>query len=448
MSETTDPGSSTPAEPDDESADELGVGDEVVVEAGAIAHGGFVVARHEGRVLFVRHALPGEEVRARVTEGGPGDRFLRADAVEVLRASPERVAAPCPYAGPGLCGGCDFQHVALPEQRRLKAAVVREQLERLAHLDVDVTVEPVPGDDAGLRWRTRTEFAVDAAGRAGMRRHRSHDLIAVEDCLIADERVIGTGVLAGHWPDEKVVDVVAPSEGPTVVVRVPSDEGDVPVVTERVAAQSLSREFDVSARGFWQVHPGAAATFVDAVIAGLDPQPGERCLDLYAGVGVFASALAEAVGPTGQVLAVESDATAVAQARINVAGTPWVHYVQGRVDHVFGVESTGRVAGSRRGGRRRPKPRRAHADLPPTADLVVLDPPRTGAGKAVVGAVTALRPRALAYVACDPAALARDTSYLSERGWALRSLRAFDAFPMTHHIECVAIFEPATREAT
>jgi len=424
-------------------ADGLTVGGEVEVEAGPIAHGGFVVARHEGRVLFVRHAIPGERVRARVTEGGPGDRFLRADAVEVVDASPERVAPPCPYAGPGLCGGCDFQHVALPEQRRLKAAVVEEQLRRLAHVEREVVVEPVPGDTEGLRWRTRTEFAVDGAGRAGMRRHRSHDVLPVDDCLIAGERVVGTGVLHGNWAGEKVVDVVAPTDGPAVVVRVPSDEADAPVVTETVAAQALSRDFDVSARGFWQVHPGAAATFVDAVVEGLRPREGERCLDLYAGVGVFASALAEAVGPTGQVVAVESDATAVAQARLNVERTPWVHYVQGRVDHVFGVESTGRVAGSRR-GRRRGAPRRPHGDLPPSADVVVLDPPRTGAGRAVVEAVVALSPRALAYVACDPSAMARDTAYLLERGYALTSLRAFDAFPMTHHVECVAIFEPST----
>ena len=425
-------------------ADVLAVGDEVDVEAGPIAHGGFVVARHEGRVLFVRHAIPGERVRARVTEGGPGDRFLRADAVEVFEPSPERVEPPCPYAGPGLCGGCDFQHVALPEQRRLKAAVVEEQLRRLAHVEREVVVEPVPGDVAGLRWRTRTEFAVDEGGRAGMRRHRSHDLIPIDDCLIAQERIVGSGVLQAHWSGEKAVDVVAPAAGPPVVVPVPSGERDAPTVVEKVAAQSLSRTFDVSARGFWQVHPGAAATFVDAVVDGLRPQEGERCLDLYAGVGVFASALAEAVGPSGQVVAVESDPTAVAQARLNVEPTPWVHYVQGRVDHVFGVESTGRVAGSRK-GRRRSAPRRPHGELPPTADLVVLDPPRTGAGRAVVDAVVALGPRAMAYVACDPAALARDTAYLQERGYARESLRAFDAFPMTHHVECVAIFERAER---
>ena len=160
---------------------ELAVGDEVEVTIGPVAHGGHCVARHEGRVVFVRHALPGERALVRVTEAKAGQRFVRADAVDVLEASPHRVEPPCPYAGPGLCGGCDFQHVDLAEQRRLKAAVVREQFARLARRDVEVEVEPVPGDRAGLGWRTRVEFAIDSQGAPGLRRHRSHDVLAVQD---------------------------------------------------------------------------------------------------------------------------------------------------------------------------------------------------------------------------------------------------------------------------
>ena len=129
---------------------------------GPVAHGGHCVARHEGRVVFVRHSLPGERVVVRVTEDRhPG--FCRADAIEVLEASPSRVERPCPYSGPGLCGGCDWQHVDPAEQRRLKADVVREQLARLAGLDdVAVTVEELPGGP--LRWRSRARFAVDRTG--------------------------------------------------------------------------------------------------------------------------------------------------------------------------------------------------------------------------------------------------------------------------------------------
>jgi len=170
------------------------VGTEAVVEVGPVAHGGHCVARLDGRVVFVRHALPGERVRVTITEGDDDSRFLRGDAVAVLDSSPERVEAPCPYAGPGRCGGCDFQHADLAYQRQLKAEVVREQFQRLAHLEVEVTVEALPGDDSGLRWRSRVEFAVDADGRAGLRQHRSHAILPVADCLIADQRIIDSGV--------------------------------------------------------------------------------------------------------------------------------------------------------------------------------------------------------------------------------------------------------------
>lgn len=431
----------------------LAHGQVVEVEVGAVAHGGHCVARHDGQVLFVRHTAPGERVRAVVTETGPGGRFVRADTVEVLRASPARVAPPCPYAA--RCGGCDFQHLTLAHQRELKSAVVREQFARLARLDVDVVVEPLPGSSDGLGWRTRVEYAVDAAGRPGLHPHRSHAVLPIERCLLAAPGVAEADALHRLWPQQSAVDVVAPAVGDPVMVAVPSDVPG-PIVTEHVAAQwgperqSFTHDFEVAARGFWQVHPAAASTVVAAVLAGLDPRPGERALDLYAGVGVFAAALAERVGPTGQVIAVESDPAAVACGRHNLADWPWALMVQGRVDAVFGVAARPRRgAGSRRGRTRggagassAAAPGRAPL-IPDSADLVVLDPPRTGAGRGVAAAVAALGPRVAAYVACDPAALARDAAFLHEEGYRLAGLTAYDAFPMTHHVECVAIFRPA-----
>lgn len=408
------------------------VGERFEVEVGPVAHGGHCVARHAGQVVFVRHALPGERVRAQVTEGREGDRFLRADAIEVCRAAPERVSPPCPWAGPARCGGCDWQHTTIEHQRELKAAVVREQLQRLAGLDLPVTVQPVPGDTGGLRWRTRVEFAVDATGRAGLRRHRSHDVVDIDDCLIATEAVAGSGVLGRSWPGSTSVDVVEPSAaegaegaddfraGAAVVVPVPQGEARAPVVTEHVSAGDWSRDLRVSARGFWQVHPGAASTFVAEVLAGLEPRGGERAVDLYCGVGLFAAALADAVGPDGDVLAVESDAAAARRAEENLASVAApVELRRGRVHRVL-------------------RPLVAQGV---TADLVVLDPPRSGAGRAVITDVAALRPRRVAYVACDPAALARDLAYAREAGYGIRSLQAFDAFPMTHHVECIAVLE-------
>ncbi|MEP6855687.1 MAG: TRAM domain-containing protein [Pedococcus sp.] len=419
---------------------DLRVGDEVEVEVGPIAHGGFCIARHEGRVVFVRHALPGERVRVRVTEARDGQRFVRADCVAVLTASEHRVTAPCPYAAPGLCGGCDFQHVQVAHQRDLKAMVVREQFSRVAKLEVEVVVEPVPGDHDGLGWRTRVEFAVDEVGRAGLRQHRSHDVVPVDTCLIADARILATGVLRGHWDGEQAVDVVAPSEGEAVVVRVPSGEAEAPTVVEHVEGGSFVADFEVAARGFWQVHPGAAGTFVETVLGMLRPGEGETALDLYSGVGLFAAALGEAVGPQGKVVAVESDSGAVAAAAGNLAQYPSVLAIRARVDDAFGVARASRSGPDGRRGQRSRKLRR-HPLLPLAVDLVVLDPPRTGAGKDIVAQVAGLSPRAVAYVACDPAALARDTSYLRGAGYELRELRAFDAFPMTHHVECVALFE-------
>jgi tRNA/tmRNA/rRNA uracil-C5-methylase (TrmA/RlmC/RlmD family) len=345
------------------------VGERYDAVVGPVAHGGHFVARvgAENRVVFVRHALPGERVVLVVTEGTDGDRFWRADAVEVLEPSPDRVAPPCPYAGPDRCGGCDFQHVALDRQRSLKGEVVREQLARLAGLAVDVTVEPVPGDVDGLRWRTRQRYVQLPGEHHGMRKHRSHEVVEVDDCLIA-------GPPASH-----VVDDI---------------------------------DFGVEDHGFWQVHPGAPEVLVSTVLSYLEPQPGESVLDLYAGVGLFARFLSDAVGDPSLVTMVEGDRRACAHAEANVPGAT---VLQGDVGAVL----TGL----------RPDP----------VDLVVLDPPREGARRAVVDAVVARRPRAVAYVACDPAALARDVAIFAEHGFGLEGVRAFDLFPMTHHVECVAL---------
>ena len=256
---------------------------------------------------------------------------------------------------------------------------------------------------------------MDAAGRAGLRRHRAHEVIPVTECPIADPRILATDVLTRGWSGLRALDVVAASaQDGAVVVPVPGTE--VPVVRERVTAGSWTGEFEVSARGFWQVHPGAAATLVDRVLDGLAPRPGERVLDLYAGVGLFAAAFADAVGADGRVVAVEGDPLACDLARRNVAQRPWVRVIPGRVEDAL-------------------------PDDP--VDLVVLDPPRTGAGRGVVEAIAGLGPRQVAYVACDPAALARDLACAQAVGYELGELTAYDAFPMTHHVECIAILRPS-----
>ncbi|GBP98715.1 methyltransferase domain-containing protein [Streptomyces spongiicola] len=431
------------------------VGQEYEVEVGPVAHGGHCVARTDaGRVLFVRHALPGEKVVARITDGEEGSRYLRADAVRVLEASKDRVEAPCPYAGPGRCGGCDWQHAKPGAQRRLKGEVVAEQLKRLAGLTPeeagwDGTVMPADGDKlpAGEvpAWRTRVQYAVDDQGRAGLRRHRSHEVEPVEHCMIAAPGVSELGVEKRNWKGMSAIEAIAatgsrdrqvvltPRPGarlpiveldrPVSVLRVHEGDGSVHRVHGRpfVRERADDRTYRVGTGGFWQVHPKAAQTLVEAVMQGLMPRRGETALDLYCGVGLFAGAIAQRVGEGGAVLGIESGKRAAEDARHNLQDLPRVRIEQGKVESVL--------------------PRTGITE----ADLVVLDPPRAGAGKSTVAHVSGLGARRIAYVACDPSALARDLGYFRENGYRVRTLRAFDLFPMTHHVECVAILEPAEK---
>ncbi|MFG1951274.1 class I SAM-dependent RNA methyltransferase [Micromonospora sp. NPDC048830] len=394
----------------------------------AVAPGGHCVARVDGQVVFVRHALPGERVVAEVTEVHRG--FVRADAVTVLDAAPQRVEPPCPYAKPGRCGGCDLQHVAPEAQLDWKAAVVREQLTRLAGLtdaEVDrlgVRVAALPGGPLG--WRSRVRYAVDAAGRAGLLKHRSHEVVPIDRCLIAHPAIQELPVLpptGARWPDADAVETVASTGGDVTVAALA--EGVPTVVSGPAAVREVAagRRWTVPASGFWQVHPAAADTLVDAVLDLLDPRPGESAWDLYGGAGLFAAALAGRVGPDARITLVESAEHGVAAARDNLRDLPRVEVVAGRVETALARR---RVTGP--------------------VDLVVLDPPRTGAGARVVRDLVAAGPRAVAYVACDPAAFARDVRTFAGAGWRLARLRGFDLFPMTQHVELVGLLLPPAAE--
>jgi tRNA/tmRNA/rRNA uracil-C5-methylase (TrmA/RlmC/RlmD family) len=218
--------------------------------------------------------------------------------------------------------------------------------------------------------------------------------------------------------------------------RLPLVELDRPVSVQRVdehgglhrvhgrafvRERAAGRTWRVTGGGFWQIHPAAADLLVEAVLDGLEPRPGDNALDLYCGVGLFAGALADRIGPATAILGIESSKQAVADARHNLADLIEDGRVRIECDKVerllprTGITST---------------------------DLIVLDPPRSGAGRETVRHLAGLGPRRIAYVACDPAALARDLGFFAEAGYRSRSLRAFDLFPMTHHLECVAVLEP------
>ncbi len=411
--------------------------DLVELDVGAIAAGGGCVARApDGRVVFVRHTLPGERVRARITASASS--YLRADAVEILSPSPGRIEPSCGHAGPGRCGGCDFQHVELGAQRSLKAALVGEQLARIAGIERSVEVEPVGSATTGLGWRTRVRLGITTSGNVGFRRHRSHDLEPVDDCPVVSPAVRATGAFAARWPGASQLEI-ATGNGPgdaviTVVPRgratprLPEVAAEV-IRRDRTARsgaalhpQVAGRRYRVSAGVFWQAHTGAPEALLGAVLALVGDCRGQAVVDLFAGAGLFSVPLAEAVGDDGSVLAVERNRRACADIRINAAGIRSLDVLEAEVTPELVASTMGR------------------------ADVVVLDPPREGAGAGVMTALAAQAPtlRRIVYVSCDPASYARDIRVLLDAGWSLGPLRALDIFPMTEHVELVSALDPPT----
>lgn len=394
---------------------------DIDLEVGGIAHGGHCVARHDGRVIFVRHALPGERVKARLTDAEPGARFWRADAVEVLEASPDRVPHPWPEAGPGGVGGAELGHVSLGAQREWKLTVMREAFAKFAGLEFPGVVSAMPGDDerGGLRYRSRVSAVADAEGRAAMRVHRSHEVHTIAAMPLATEAA-ERALVGQRFPHGSTI-AVADSAGDVFVTvdgarwtgKRDTRENAPRRVHESVTIAGTDRAFVVDATGFWQVHIGAP-TLLAARVRQLAGE-GDSALELYSGAGLLTAAIADRFA---SVQSVESDVDAVRAARRNL----------GAFDHV--MLNQGDVRNTLR-----------HGTV--SAQVVVLDPPRSGAGRGTLEPIIAMSPQRVVYVACDPVALARDTAELARGGYRLVHAEGWDLFPMTHHVEAIAVFEPA-----
>lgn len=401
----------------------------LTLEAGNPAHGGYCVARIPddggsplaGKVALVTGTLPGERVLAEVLEDRP--RLVIARTVEVLSPSEHRVEHVWPLAAQTDVGGADLGHVAPAAQLRWKEAVIRDVMRRIGGPAVsqavgEVPVREVPGGVVG--WRTRVGFVVDEAGRPAMRRSGSHELVPLDSMPLAVPEIEELGLFEGRWELEpgSQVRAVAASESPPVLVtprgvwRAPERSAGARVV-ERVTTEEGSFRYRVHASGFWQAHRAAPSTLVRAVLEEAHLAGGERVLELYSGAGLFTLPLADAVGPKGRVTALEGARQAVSDARENLAGHPHARVEVARVD--------GRRVDGLTGG----------------FDVVVLDPPRSGAGGAVAGALLKRAAARIVYVACDPAALARDLRTLMA-GYEIERVQAFDLFPSTHHVEMVA----------
>lgn len=416
----------------DAAAPEPTEGSEVDVRLHGWTHGGEAVGRlPNGMACFVAYGLPGETVRVRIHT--LKKRWARADLVAVVEPSPHRTDPPCPEFGPGRCGGCQLQHAMPSHQLELKARVLTEQLRRIGKVahPPDVVVEPI-GADWPAHYRSWARMAVDRQGQLGFRQLQSHEVHPVEQCLLLDtDTQTLRGAAGDGWAGVEEVSITTGDDGGFLTITpgpggVPGapdgpfgvglhGAGGIATLREpdKVTITVAGRRLQLSAGAFFQSGPAAATALVEAVVAAADVGPGDVVADLYAGIGIFATALADA---GARVIAVESHPVAAADAVVNLSQSaaevldiPVEHAVQGAVGEV---------------------------------DVVVLDPPRTGAGAEVCTRLAHLASRRIIYVACDPAALATDTKTLHAHGWRLDELRAFDTFGHTAHVEAVATFAP------
>ena len=385
------------------------VDDEVRVILGAMVHGGHCLAHPLGHTAFVRHGLPGEDVTLRITE--VRSKFVRADVIEVHQASQFRIEAPCNWARPNGCGGCDYQHIDLTHQRELKGVIARESLQRQAGIDVGPITVLDLGDDRGLGWRTRMRWSVDGSGNAGLLGARSHGVLPIDTCLLASPEITSLQITDQDWPDVQSVQATLDSLSEVSVWA----DRDLVSGSRKSVQNVRHRTWQIESTGFWQVHPNAAASIVDHVLDFGAPKAGEDWLDLYAGAGLISAFLGEAVGQNGNVTAVESYRSAVRDGRRALRDLPQVKFIDSDVEQW---------------------------PLPSVVDGVVLDPPRRGAGVQVMESVALAKPRVIVYVACDPVAFARDAAFLFAAGYELARFVVLDAFPMTQHMECIAKFTP------
>ena len=425
------------------------IGREVEVDVTGVAHGGVFVSRHEGRVIFVSDAIPGERVIARISDASH-DRFWRAEAIRVITPSDDRQQHIWSVAGidrnpEDRAGGAEFGHIRIERQRALKEQVLVENLERMAGLAagatagstsdavddrmIDTTVAAIEGTPDGTGWRTRVRLHVGDDGTVGPYAARSHRVIPVTDLPLAVPELQEVAPFGRAQPDVDGIDLLYPAAGPASVAALRAGRRTDPSgsITERVG----DRSFQLSRSGFWQVHRAAAQTLTTAVQEAIDDQlfdAGAANLDLYGGVGLLAAAVGDRFGSATRIETVESEEAATSYAQENLADWVGASAVTARVDrYLTGILRTA-DAGVR--GRLR----RA---------TVVLDPPRSGAGGSVVDQIAEAHPAQIVYVACDPVALARDIGGFRRKGYELVRFRAFDLFPNTHHVEAVATLVPA-----
>lgn len=402
-----------------------------------LAYGGEAIGRHDGRAVFVPFALPGEIVRARIVE--ERKNFARAELLEVIKASPERIAPKCPHYT--ACGGCHLQHLPYPAQLRVKTDILRDQLARIGKIANPPVREIVPSPDE-WNYRNHIQFHLDedanlafVAAQTDSARHDAAplNLLPITECHLPE------AALNALWPTLDFepgapLNRISLRAGDDLMLILESDtpeapemelESDISVVHlveddpvilaggDYIVIEVLGRPFKVSAASFFQVNTPMAAKMVEHLLETLPISPTSTILDVYCGVGLFSAFFAPRVK---KVIGIEAAPSSCEDFGVNL-------------DEFDNVELYEAPAED------------ALPQLKDYADTVILDPPRAGLDRAVIDALIAKKPETIAYVSCDPSTLARDAARLLAGGYKLKQVTPFDLFPQTYHIESISIFE-------
>lgn len=385
----------------------LTVGDIITLDIGTIANGGHFIARHNDQIIFVRHSITGEKANVKIT--AVNSKFAFGDAVEILKKSKDRVNAPCKYAHPEGCGGCDFQHIDLKTQLNLKKIVIQDQFKRIAKIDINPDLISADSE-SGLNWRSRLNLGISENKKLGLHSHKSNKIIEIDECLIALKEINNLDVFNKHWENNDNIKISCSSENDINI----SHLGKKISGSDKLKEVVKDNKFNISPQSFWQSHKNAPGIILEQVLKFANIKKGERVCDLYGGVGLFTLPISKIIGENGEVHLIETNRTCIDDANEMFADLKNIFTHHGTVEQKLG--SVKKI------------------------DTIILDPPRNGISKQVINQMIEKKPHTIVYVSCNPSTLARDTKILLNNKYALTNVVGLDLFPMTHHVECVASF--------
>ena len=386
----------------------LAIGDIITLNVGNIANGGHFIGRHNDQIVFVRHSLTGERANVKIT--AVNSKFAFGDAIEIIKKSKDRVNAPCKYAHPEGCGGCDFQHIDPIAQLNLKKIVIQDQFKRIAKIEINPEI--ISKDSLkGLNWRTRLNLAISENKKLGLHAHKSNKIIEIDECLIAVEGINKSEIFNKKWENEDNIKISYSSDNDMNISQLGKNISGPDKLNEVVD----DNKYYISPKSFWQSHKNAPHFILEQVLKFANIKEGERVCDLYGGVGLFTLPISKILGENGEVHLIEVNRVCIDDATEMFADIKNIFIHHGTVEQKLG--SIKKI------------------------NTIILDPPRNGVSKQVINQMIEKKPQTIIYVSCNPSTLARDTKILTDNNYTLTNIVGLDLFPMTHHIECVASFK-------